>query len=216
MSLLTNAQNLYLEGIGKGDFENAIEKYSGEEYVQHSTGVETGQAGFKKFFADFTKRNPIREMNIVHSFQQGNLAFLFVVQNLGGVDTWLTMDIFAGDDNGKLIEHWDVIEEYKTPITHNFEFVVNTHDLKKIVTDNLADFKAYTSVVSELDYDYDNHKLYQILQDRNYVAMLSGFDSDDTSYAQITLLEFSEDQLIGMWSTTEPVIPEIANNSGKF
>lgn len=50
----------------------------------------------------------------------------------------------------------------------------------------------------------------------NYVAMLSGFDSEGKAYAQISLFEFSNQQLTGFWSTTEPIIPELANNSGKF
>lgn len=216
MSLLTNAQSLYLEGIGQGDYAQAIDKYSGARYVQHSTGVETGQVGFKKFFADFTARNPIREMKIIHSFQEDDLAFLFVIQNLNGVDQWLTMDIFAGDDEGKLIEHWDVIEEVKTEINHQFKFEPNDNDLKQLVLSNLANFRQLAANYSTVNYEYNNHQSYQILQAQNYVAMLSGFEHQGQAYAQISLIEFSNQQITGMWSTTEPIIPELANNSGKF
>ncbi len=62
MDLLDNAKSLYIKGIGNGNYEEAIEKYAEMEYDQHSTGFETGKLGFKKFFADFTKCHPAREM----------------------------------------------------------------------------------------------------------------------------------------------------------
>lgn len=213
MSVLYNARSLYLEGIGGGDYDTAIDKYSGVDYVQHSTGVATGQPGFKQFFADFTKRNPVREMKIIHSFEEENLAFLFVIQNLNNIDMWVTMDIFKGDEDDKLIEHWDVIEEFKLPINHQFKIIPNNFDLKQVVLDNLQTFNTF---IGNNKYQYANHKSYQIMQADNYVAMLSGFESKKQAYAQISLFEFDQENLVGFWSTTEPIIPEIANNSGKF
>ena len=49
---LENAQNLYLKGIRDGDLD-AVEKYSGDQYTQHSTGVLDGVDGFKNFFVNF-------------------------------------------------------------------------------------------------------------------------------------------------------------------
>lgn len=216
MSVLTNAQKLYLEGIGEGDYETAIDKYSGKEYVQHSTGVKTGQDGFKQFFADFTTRNPKRKMKIVHSIEEGNLAFLFVVQALNGIDRWVTMDIFAGDENNKLVEHWDVIEAFEQPINHHFKFEQNSYDLKQIVSANINTFKHFISEVSDLNYDFEEHKLYQIVRQDNYVAMLSGFNHNSKPYAQISLLEFERQRLCGFWSTTEVINLSDMTNSGKF
>ncbi len=216
MSVLTNAEKLYIEGIGYGDYETAIDKYSGKEYVQHSTGVKTGQDGFKRFFADFTVRNPKRKMKIVHSFEEENLAFLFVVQELNGIDTWVTMDIFAGDENKKLVEHWDVIEAFEQPINHCFKFEQNSYDLKQIVANNINGFKHFISEVSDLNYDYEEHKSYQIVRQDNYVAMLSGFNHNSKPYAQISLLEFDGQRLCGFWSITEVIDPSDTTNSGKF
>lgn len=216
MKLLENAKRLYIEGIEQGDYENAIDKYSGENYVQHSTGVSTGQEGFKSFFANFTERHPNRKMTIVHSFEENNLAFLFVIQNLDGVDMWVTMDIFAGDSNNQLIEHWDVIEQFEQPITHSFNIVENNIDLKQLVQKNLSNFKLFISNKAKKNYDYNNHKCYQILQADNYVAMLSGFDHKDKPYAQISLMQFDKDKLIGYWSTTEVIDNSNSVNIGKF
>lgn len=216
MSLINNARKLYIEGIGEGNYTTAIEKYAGDEYIQHSTGVETGKEGFKEFFADFTLRHPKREMKIIHSFEEENLAFLFVVQNLDGKDKWVTMDIFRGDEKNMLVEHWDVIEEFKEPINDKFKFSENTLDLKGIIIDNLNEFDNFIKENNTCDYKYDNHRCYQILQNNNYVAMLSGFESGQKKYAQISLFEFNKNKLSSYWSTTEEICNDNVKNSGKF
>ena len=40
---LDNARALYMEGIRDGNPREAIEKYTGERYTQHSTGVPDGK-----------------------------------------------------------------------------------------------------------------------------------------------------------------------------
>lgn len=109
---LRNAQQLYLSAIRDGDYVEAITTYSGERYTQHSTPVKDGKDGFIEFFAEFVERNPIRDVEIVRSFQDGRYVFLHVLQNLNnGEFQYVTADIFDTDDNAKLIEHWDIIEE---------------------------------------------------------------------------------------------------------
>ena len=53
---LNNAKSLYLEGIRDGNYREAVEKYTGERYTQHSTGVKDGKEGFIEFFAEEAKR----------------------------------------------------------------------------------------------------------------------------------------------------------------
>jgi predicted SnoaL-like aldol condensation-catalyzing enzyme len=102
---LDNAQALYLEGIRDGRAAEAIAKYSGDRYTQHSTGVKDGPAGFVEFFDDFQRRNPVRDIEIVRAFEDGRYVFLHVVQNLNeGEFRYVTADIFDTDDDGKLIE----------------------------------------------------------------------------------------------------------------
>lgn len=113
---LDNAKNLYLEGIMKGNYKEAIYKYTGDRYTQHSTFVKDGQVGFIEFFEDFVKRNPIREIEIIRGFEDGKYIFLQAFQKLNnGEYKYVTTDFFDTDDNGKIIEHWDVITEYYEP-----------------------------------------------------------------------------------------------------
>ena len=110
---LDNAKALYLEAIRDGNYVEAINKYAGERYTQHSTPVKDGKEGFIEFFADFVKRNPDRDIEIVRGFEDGRYVFLHVVQHLnGGESRWVTADIFDTDDQGRLIEHWDIIGQW--------------------------------------------------------------------------------------------------------
>lgn len=107
-----NATALYLEAIRDGNAAEAIGAYSGARYTQHSTPVKDGQAGFIEFFTEFHERNPIRDIEIVRAFEDGQYVFLHVVQTLNnGEFRYVTADIFDTDDDAKMIEHWDLIAE---------------------------------------------------------------------------------------------------------
>jgi predicted SnoaL-like aldol condensation-catalyzing enzyme len=109
---LDNAKALYLGAIQDGNAEKAITEYSGARYTQHSTPVKDGQEGFIEFFADFHRRNPVRDIEIVRGFEDGSYVFLHVVQDLNnGEFRYVTADIFDTDDDAKMIEHWDMIDE---------------------------------------------------------------------------------------------------------
>lgn len=116
-----NAKALYLEGIRDGNAREAVEKYTGDRYTQHSTGVADGVEGFVAFFEPFIERNPIRDIQIVRAFEDGQYLFLHAYQNLNNGDAeWVTTDFFDTDDDGLIIEHWDVIGPYSasTPSGH--------------------------------------------------------------------------------------------------
>ncbi len=110
---LENAKRLYLTAIRDGKFVEAINTYAGERYRQHSTQVRDGKDGFIEFFTDFVGRYPEREIDIVRGFEDGSHVFLHVVQTLnGGEYRYVTADIFDTDERCRMIEHWDVIEEW--------------------------------------------------------------------------------------------------------
>jgi len=109
-----NAISLYLEAIRDGNYVEAINTYAGARYTQHSTPVKDGKEGFIEFFADFVQRNPTREIEIIRAFEDGPYVFLHVVQILDdGRYRYVTADIFDTDEDCKLIEHWDIIEELR-------------------------------------------------------------------------------------------------------
>lgn len=110
---LENARNLYLEGIRDGNYVEAVNKYTGDRYTQHSTGVKDGKEGFIEFFGEFVQRNPIRDIQLVRSITDGQYVFVHAYQNINnGEAQWVTTDFFDTDANDKIIEHWDVISAY--------------------------------------------------------------------------------------------------------
>lgn len=146
---LENAKNLYLEGIRDGKAREAITKYSGARYTQHSTGVKDGPEGFIEFFEGFLARNPKRDIQIVRGFEDGQYVFLHAFQSLNdGQAEWVTTDFFDTDKDGKIIEHWDVISAYvaRTPSGHTsidgpteVSDLDKTEENKKIVRDLIRD-----------------------------------------------------------------------------
>lgn len=110
---LENATNLYLEGIRDGNVRKAVTQYTGDRYIQHSTGVADGIEGFVAFFEPFVERCSVRDIQVVRSIVDGQYVFCHVYQNLNnGEAKWVTADLFDTDENDKIIEHWDVIQEY--------------------------------------------------------------------------------------------------------
>ncbi|MEM8925544.1 MAG: nuclear transport factor 2 family protein [Actinomycetota bacterium] len=110
---LDNATALYMEGIRDGNARQAVEKYTGDRYTQHSTGVRDGVEGFVEFFEPFIERNPDRDIRIVRSWEDGQYVFVHAYQNINnGEAEWVTTDFFDTDENDKIIEHWDIIAPY--------------------------------------------------------------------------------------------------------
>ncbi|MFE3326506.1 nuclear transport factor 2 family protein [Streptomyces sp. NPDC059176] len=106
---LDNARGLYLHGIRDGKAREALDRYTGDRYTQHSTGVGDGKEGFLSFFEPFLARNPQRDIEVVRAIEDGRYVFLHVAQTLGGTTHWVTADLFDTDTNDRIVEHWDTI-----------------------------------------------------------------------------------------------------------
>lgn len=112
---LENATSLYMEGIRDGNVRQAVTKYTGQRYTQHSTGVRNGIEGFVEFFEAFLERCPVRDIRVIRSIVDGQYVFLQVFQDINnGEAKWITTDLFDTDENDKIIEHWDVISAFET------------------------------------------------------------------------------------------------------
>jgi predicted SnoaL-like aldol condensation-catalyzing enzyme len=118
---IDNAMGLYLEGIRDGRPREAVTRYTGDRYTQHSTGVRDGRDGFVEFFEPFIGRNPVRDIRVIRALEDGRYVFLHVYQSLNdGQTEWVTTDFFDTDADERIVEHWDVIAPYAahTPAGH--------------------------------------------------------------------------------------------------
>lgn len=127
---LNNVRAIYLEGIAGGNAREAVHKYTGHRYTQHSTGVGDGADGFLAFFEPFVARNPQRDIEIVRIFEDGPWVFCSAYQSLnGGAAKWVTMDMFYTDAQGLILEHWDTIAAYEETTASGEDMVGGPRDV---------------------------------------------------------------------------------------
>jgi predicted SnoaL-like aldol condensation-catalyzing enzyme len=91
--------------------EGAIKKYVGKEYRQHNPFVRDGKKGFIAAFKDIFQRVPKARMEIKRVVAEGDFVVVHVhhLDPTGGTGR-ASMDWFRLDQNGKIVEHWDVMQ----------------------------------------------------------------------------------------------------------
>ena len=94
-----------------GKPEKAVELFVGDEYIQHNPDVADGKQGFIDYFIRMAKEYPDKDIEFVRAVAEGDLVALHTHQTWPGGDEYVTMDFFRFDDNGKIIEHWDAIQQ---------------------------------------------------------------------------------------------------------
>lgn len=82
-----------------------------EDYRQHNPDVPDGKAPFVDFFAVFFKKNPQSKARIVRSATDGDLVWLHVHSTNGKDDRGQAVTDIFRVKNGKIVEHWDVIQD---------------------------------------------------------------------------------------------------------
>ncbi|MFK7966559.1 MAG: nuclear transport factor 2 family protein [Burkholderiaceae bacterium] len=91
----------------------AMELYSGAEYIQHNPEVGDGKAAFIAFFEKLAIDYPDKSALFKRIFAEGSYVTLHGEHRFPGWrgGSWAAIDIFRLDDNGKVVEHWDVIQK---------------------------------------------------------------------------------------------------------
>jgi len=94
-----------------GEPRKAVESYVGTEYIQHNTLVADGKKAFIDYFEEMARDYPDKEIEFVRAVAEGDLVALHTHQTWPGDEHYVTMDFFRFDENGKIVEHWDSIQE---------------------------------------------------------------------------------------------------------
>lgn len=94
-------------------------KVLAEDYKQHNPTVPDGKAPFVSFFKDFFNENPHSHARIIRSAVDGDIVWLHVHSTNGENDLGeAVVDIFRVK-NGKIVEHWDVIQAVPQKVENN-------------------------------------------------------------------------------------------------
>ena len=105
------ALEFYDLAINKKDYE-AASQHIGSDYKQHNPLVGDGKEGFKAFLAMLRKDFPQAHSEVKRVFADGNYVIIHVhsirVPNTPGRAIF---DCFRFDDKGKIVEHWDAIQD---------------------------------------------------------------------------------------------------------
>ncbi len=109
----TNKENAiaFYKTAYEGNPKQAVAQYVGDDYIQHNPAVEDGKQGFIDYFERMQRQYPQKSVEFVRAIEEGNLVALHTHQTWPGNDQYITMDFFRFDDNGKIVEHWDAIQQ---------------------------------------------------------------------------------------------------------